>query len=639
MPQVSLYISGVGSIPSKVQKATQGATGQGTSKPSLTVPPLINQGTNVTYCTGVNHNVQTAWAWLSDNWLPGDEICLFGFSCGAFTARALAGLINWGGILAKAQATHLKPIWSAYAQRRPDKTHTLVEAAQTLYRLTGKWPNPHALDTNHVAAIVHHGSQTGSVSKDETMLKLKPYVHPPSIKVVGVWDTVGALGVPGQFPNRLVKGHYSFDPGLSQNVEYAFHALALDEQRKDFLPTLFYQSDDAPPTQILQQMWFQGSHYDVGGGYNDHGLSDITLAWMVAHLRDNKQGSLLHLDLKRLGALQDQRWAWARQLPHDPKLLIEARAVRRVYASHLGLDKLVGPQWSDMVHKSKRNESLHHSVVVGQRLNPFTSDQFDWLRRHGQSTLIKLWHHATKPSSLLPTEVELRWKGGTIPREMKGSKLSSPQYEPTSLPCTTSKTGKAHHRRRWASLDALPTRFTSTSPASLPLCSKQPASSTTAPVSHLNSTTPPPCPKQPVSSAPVPLSHRTPTTPPPCPKLPASSIPARPATSTTKVPSPCGLTSRRTKCDTGGITAHTGSVLPPAPTGVPAPISELEYDRSSHSASRSRHPTGTLVPVSRANSSKGKQVNKDGTDRWTFSLRKPSKSARGKGQKPTDAAS
>lgn len=104
------------------------------------------------------------------------------------------------------------------------------------------------------------------------------------IDFIGVWDTVGALGVPGLDGSfRIFKGlDWQFhDVSLSSRVKNAFHALAIHEHRMEFTPTLWEKKADAPADQRLEQVWFSGVHADVGGGYPQAGLSDITLRWMI----------------------------------------------------------------------------------------------------------------------------------------------------------------------------------------------------------------------------------------------------------------------------------------------------------------------------------------------------------------------
>ena len=103
-----------------------------------------------------------------------------------------------------------------------------------------------------------------------------------------MWDTVGTLGVPEMklfgFLDIFKSEHreYSFvNTEVPSSVEYAYHALALDEQRKPFGPTLW---ESPKPNQVLKQTWFPGVHSSIGGGYTDTSISDIGLAWIITQL-------------------------------------------------------------------------------------------------------------------------------------------------------------------------------------------------------------------------------------------------------------------------------------------------------------------------------------------------------------------
>jgi uncharacterized protein (DUF2235 family) len=199
---------------------------------------------------GLSRNVQECYRFLVDNYEPGDELYFFGFSRGAFTARSTVGLVRNSGIL------------------RPEQRHR-IEAAYALYR------NPHR--DSHPSGIAAE-------------LFRRSYSHADvPIQFVGVWDTVGALGIPVDgFRPPVVSRLWTFhDTKLSRSVRHAYHAIAIDERRRPFRPTLWERNkDDPPPDQTLEQVWFAGVHCDVGGGYRDPTLSEIPLLWMVDKARD-----------------------------------------------------------------------------------------------------------------------------------------------------------------------------------------------------------------------------------------------------------------------------------------------------------------------------------------------------------------
>jgi uncharacterized protein (DUF2235 family) len=201
---------------------------------------------------GLSSHVVKSYEWLIAKYQPGDELWFFGFSRGAFTARSLAGLVRNSGILRPENKDKVKQAYRLY--RDPRKKSEPSEIAARTFRKENAW-------------------------SEET-----------EITFVGVWDTVGALGIPigsGRIP--LLSKLWAFhDTTLSSHVHNAYHAIAIDELRKPFKPTLWVKKDDEPevaPNQNVEQVWFSGVHSDVGGGYSDSSLSEITLWWMATKAR------------------------------------------------------------------------------------------------------------------------------------------------------------------------------------------------------------------------------------------------------------------------------------------------------------------------------------------------------------------
>lgn len=196
---------------------------------------------------GLSRNIREGYKTLADNYEPGDEVYVFGFSRGAYTARSLIGFIRNVGILKK---EHLK-------KPDPDENPHLVEAYD-LYRQRDE------------------GADTPF---SEQFRKNFSYKQMPDIRALGVWDTVGALGVPLKVLELFSAKRYEFhDTRLSGIVANAFHALAVDEHREDYKATLW--DPVRKPQQRIEQVWFSGAHADVGGGYPNQSLSDLTLKWM-----------------------------------------------------------------------------------------------------------------------------------------------------------------------------------------------------------------------------------------------------------------------------------------------------------------------------------------------------------------------
>jgi uncharacterized protein (DUF2235 family) len=192
---------------------------------------------------GLSRNVCECYRFLVENYEAGDELYFFGFSRGAFTARSTVGLVRNAGIL------------------RPEHRNRIDEA-YALYR------NP------------DRDSEPGGIAAE---LFRRSYSHADVfVDFVGVWDTVGALGIPidGFRPPLLSRLWTFHDTKLSRYVRHAYHAIAIDERRRPFRPTLWEQQDGAED-QTLEQVWFAGVHCDIGGGYGDPSLSEIALLWMV----------------------------------------------------------------------------------------------------------------------------------------------------------------------------------------------------------------------------------------------------------------------------------------------------------------------------------------------------------------------
>ena len=193
------------------------------------------------YGRGISSNVKSGYEWLGRNFEPGDEIYLFGFSRGAFTVRSLAGMIGSGGLV------DLEGVESS-------KGWDYVDA---IYDEGYRKQRGHQPD----------GARFHEVGDSKF------------IKLIGAWDTVGALGI----PNDLEVLNLFDDPtkwafhdlSLGHIVHAARHAVALDERRSSFTPTLW--DEDAR----VRQIWFPGVHSDVGGGYAETGLSDGALRWMI----------------------------------------------------------------------------------------------------------------------------------------------------------------------------------------------------------------------------------------------------------------------------------------------------------------------------------------------------------------------
>ena len=243
---------------------------------------------------GLSANIVAAYQFLVLNYEPGDEIFLFGFSRGAYTARSLAGLLHKIGILPKDHAFYVS---DGYALYRRDATDTQLDAFRR-----------------------EHGCRPGPV------------------RFVGVWDTVGALGIPvGLF--RFFNRRYGFhEVGLTPNIGHAYHALAIDERRRPFEPSLWELPEGSQ--QTLEQVWFPGVHTNVGGGYDRDGLANGALHW-----------------IKRAAARQG--------LAFDETFLRHYRPWHghELRRSLTPLYRLLGPRSRMIGATARGNEAIHPSAV------------------------------------------------------------------------------------------------------------------------------------------------------------------------------------------------------------------------------------------------------------------------------------
>ncbi|MFM2476382.1 DUF2235 domain-containing protein [Celerinatantimonas sp. MCCC 1A17872] len=201
---------------------------------------------------GLNKDIKSAYHFLCDNYKEGDKIYLYGFSRGAYTVRSLAGFITECGLL-KTEGLSEKDIWE-----KIDKAFSLG------YR--------------------------GKKDKDKWS-ELDEFTSDIKIFFIGVWDTVGALGIPDEIGILKLfdepKKYYFYDTKISTNIIHARQALSIDEKRKTFQPTLWDENKTEQDEVDLVQRWFPGVHSDVGGGYPETGLSDGALKWMIDETPDD----------------------------------------------------------------------------------------------------------------------------------------------------------------------------------------------------------------------------------------------------------------------------------------------------------------------------------------------------------------
>ncbi|KAI9808172.1 MAG: hypothetical protein M1825_004629 [Sarcosagium campestre] len=214
---------------------------------------------------GLSEHCREAYAFLANNWCEDDTIILLGFSRGAYTARSMADLIGRVGLLTKRGLGSFYHVFKDYENSND-------EDYKSSYPDLPFENKPPFRDPSYGIRLEKLGL---------TRLQVP-------IKAVAVWDTVGSLGIPSiSWLERIgispTNREYSFyDTRLNASIENAFQALALDEQRGPFSPAVWEKP--AGSQTNLKQVWFPGVHTNIGGGYADSDISNITMAWMMSQL-------------------------------------------------------------------------------------------------------------------------------------------------------------------------------------------------------------------------------------------------------------------------------------------------------------------------------------------------------------------
>ncbi|MBN9085189.1 MAG: DUF2235 domain-containing protein [Rhizobiales bacterium] len=212
---------------------------------------------------GLTENIRLAYEWLIENYSEGDEIYIFGFSRGAFTARSLAGLISIVGILKAGSPISITELFDRYKRSDEESIWKLKEDEDA-------------------------GKGANTTMQEKWLLK---YSQPAKVKVVGVWDTVGSIGIKSFNIDGFSRSTFSYlQTGLRIHIENGYHALSIDEHRSDFEPTLWSVRRPRDPNAVVahprtiesvEQRWFVGAHANVGGGYEADLLAQAPLRWMI----------------------------------------------------------------------------------------------------------------------------------------------------------------------------------------------------------------------------------------------------------------------------------------------------------------------------------------------------------------------
>lgn len=305
--QVKFYDNGVGTAKNKYWRAISGAFGG-----------------------GFKGNVCDLYQFLARSYDPGDRIFLFGFSRGAATVRAFSGFVATSGLIDG------RDLRQRDLRARTEEAYEAYKKARS-----GRGPG-RADEFCRVREGISHG------------------VVP--IEVLGVWDSVAALGLPQHFkPGGLIVffvnafftlldklidvflPHRFHEFELTENIRHAYHAIAIDDERLTFSPMIF--DENKSPRTRVEQVWFAGAHSNVGGGYGRSGLSSVALVWMLERVKalglrlENGAIAGARNDMNAHGRLFDSRDGlsiYYRYAPRDIEQLC-ADKLRGPVAVHCGV--------------------------------------------------------------------------------------------------------------------------------------------------------------------------------------------------------------------------------------------------------------------------------------------------------------
>lgn len=238
-PQAQLvyYDPGVGTAEGYLSEAT-----------GIGIRDRLRRVAGLAWADGVWSNVGEAYRFLMNCYVPGDRIFLFGFSRGAFAARAVSGLINLCGLLRPWHDNMLPSLLEVYRSGTENKKQR----------------------------------ESRNAAGAELRKHFGGYGDGPPIHFIGVWDTVESVGI----SQLLFNAQITSDPHIKEPFMHVRHAVALDELRWPYSPRLYKPREHkrigaATPGRSYKQVWFCGAHRDVGGGEEDDGLSNIALHWMA----------------------------------------------------------------------------------------------------------------------------------------------------------------------------------------------------------------------------------------------------------------------------------------------------------------------------------------------------------------------
>lgn len=287
---------------------------------------------------GVFQNMAECYLFLMKQYEPGDDIYIFGFSRGAFTARSVAGMVNQFGILSPHMESMVSTILHTYFSDREDKVNE---------------------------------EELKKIAKQTSLLFTNPECKNVPIKFVGVWDTVASVGT-WPFQQKMT----AFPTIVGKKFLNVRQALALDEHRTQFKPRLYadnngsYESFFKGEKATIKQLWFRGAHCDVGGGYEKGktAISNQTMEWLISEAVTC--GMSLSFKQVRLDTEASVREAWEKYEPYDKTQIVHSEQ----YTTHLWALTGLSTRQTDVVFELEAEKMppvipVEHSSVGGSNLS------------------------------------------------------------------------------------------------------------------------------------------------------------------------------------------------------------------------------------------------------------------------------
>lgn len=262
------------------------------------------RGLSAAFGFGFKSNVCDLYEYLARHYYPGDNIYMFGFSRGAATIRAFNGFIDACGLI-----------------DGRDKGNKELKAD---------------------VKLAMKAYEKAKESRSKILSEVKIHDVCPKIQLIGVWDTVSALGFPentdiaGIFMRILNAAfmqlgtlsdkffpHKYYNYELTPNVINAYQALAIDDERTSFWPKVWDKDSHTIVMGEVDQVWFAGMHSNVGGGYQRAGLANVSFDWMLRKIEGIKfKGGVLQSardDANENGRLYDSRQGFASYYRYHPR--------------------------------------------------------------------------------------------------------------------------------------------------------------------------------------------------------------------------------------------------------------------------------------------------------------------------------